>query len=196
MLNRSRNVQEIKKHVSDGEMLRTVFGGKGIVCLWDAVLNVSSERGPAEPRSMRRRRDRDRRHAILANGVREPAPGRPGRGKPTLPLAIFFAGKDAKAEFDMIHHAPDAVIANAVREPAPRRPSREKPTLPLEISIFAGKDATAEFDMIHHAPAVIGTLGDGGEDDDEEDDFPEGGYTMEEVAKHNKKGELAILTCR
>ena len=40
----------------------------------------------------------------------------------------------------------------------------------------AGKDATAEFDMIHHptwlkkyAPdAVIGTLGDGGEDDDDE----------------------------
>ena len=48
----------------------------------------SSERGPAEPRSMqsrsRRRRDRDRRHAILAthNGVREPAP----REKPNLPL--------------------------------------------------------------------------------------------------------------
>ena len=49
---------------------------------------VSSERGPAEPRSTqsrsRRRRDRDRRHAILAthNGVREPA----SRENPTLPL--------------------------------------------------------------------------------------------------------------
>ena len=94
----------------------------------------------------------------------------------------------------MIHHAPDGVIANGAREPASRRPGREKPTLPLAILIFAGKDATAEFDMIHHAPAVIGTLGDGGEDDDEEDDSSEGGYTMEEVAKHNKKGELAILT--
>ena len=111
---------------------------------------VSSERGPAEPRSIRRKRDRDRRHAILANGVREPAPRRPDSGKPTLPLAIL---------------------------------------------IFADKDATAEFDMISHAPAVIGTLGDGGEDDDdEEDDSSEGGYTMEEVAKHNKKGELAIMT--
>ena len=31
-------------------------------------------------------------------------------------------------------------------------------------------------------------LGYGGEDDDDEDDFSEGVYTMEEVAKHNKKG--------
>ena len=50
--------------------------------------------------------------------------------------------------------------------------------------------------MIHplnvekYAPdAVIGTLGDGRENaDDEEDDSSEEGYTMEEVAKHNKKG--------
>ena len=58
---------------------------------------------------------------------------------------------------------------------------------------FAGKDATAEFNMIHpsdvvekYAPdAVMGTLRDGGEDDSSE-----GGYTMEEVAKHNKKSDL------
>ena len=66
-----------------------------------------------------------------------------------------------------------------------------------QFCLLAGKDATAEFDMIHHAPAVIGKIGDGGEDDDdddEEDDSSEGGYAVEEVAKHNKKGELAILT--
>ena len=72
----------------------------------------------------------------------------------------------------------------------------------LAISTFAGKDATAEFDMIHppdvvekYAPdAVIGTLGDGGEDDDdEEDDSSEGGYTMEGVAKHNKKGDVCVV---
>ena len=75
---------------------------------------VSSERGPAEPRSTR---DRDRRHAILANGVRVPAPRCRWREMLTLPLAIVtFAGKDATAEFDMIHppdvekYAPDAVI--------------------------------------------------------------------------------------
>ena len=85
-------------------------------------------------------------------------------------------------------------LANGVREPAPRRPGRVKPTLPLAILIFAGKDATAEFDMIHYAPAVIGTHGDGGEDDDdEEDDTYEGGYTMEEVAKHNKKGDVRVV---
>ena len=51
---------------------------------------VSSERGPAEPRSTR---DRDRRHAILANGVRVPAPRCRWR---ELQLAILtFAGKDA-----------------------------------------------------------------------------------------------------
>ena len=45
---------------------------------------------------------------------------------------------------------------------------------------------------VQHGPdAVIGALGDGKEeDDDEEDDFSEGGYTMEEVAKHNKKGDV------
>ena len=66
----------------------------------------------------------------------------------------------------------------------------------------AGKDAAAEFDMIHppdvatkYAPdAVIGTLGDGGEDDDdEEDDSLEGAYIMEEVAKHNKKGDVWVF---
>ena len=61
----------------------------------------------------------------------------------------------------------------------------------MAILLFAGKDATTEF-VIHHTPdAVIGTLGDGGEDDDE--DSSEEGYTIE-VAKHNKKSELAILT--
>ena len=61
---------------------------------------------------------------------------------------------------------------------------------------FAGKDATAEFDMIHpldvvekYAPdAVIGTLGDSREDDDDEE-----GYIMEEVAKHNKKGDVWVV---
>ena len=56
------------------------------------------------------------------------------------------------------------------------------------------EDTNAEFDMNHppdviekYAPdAIIGTLGEGGEDDDEKGDSLEGGYTMEEVAKHNK----------
>ena len=66
----------------------------------------------------------------------------------------------------------------------------------------AGKDAAVEFDRIHppdvvkkYTPdAVIGTLGDGGEDDDdEEDDSSEGARTMEEVAKHNKKGDVWVV---
>ena len=72
----------------------------------------------------------------------------------------------------------------------------------LAILTTAGKDATVEFDMIHppdvakkYAPdAVIGTLGDGGEDDDdEEDDSSEGSYTVEEVAKDNKKGDVWVV---
>ena len=40
----------------------------------------------------------------------------------------------------------------------------------------------------------IGTLGDGGEDeDDEDDDSSEGGHTVEEVAKHNKKGDVWVV---
>ena len=75
------------------------------------------------------------------------------------------------------------------------------PLVAAELT-FAGNDATAEFDMIHPpevfekcAPdAVIGTLGEGGDDDDdEEDDSPERGYTMEEVAKHNKKGNVCVV---
>ena len=48
---------------------------------------------------------------------------------------------------------------------------------------------------VQHAPdCVIGTLGDGGEeDDDEADDSSEGGYTMDEVAKHNKKGDVWVV---
>ena len=55
----------------------------------------------------------------------------------------------------------------------------------------------AEFDMIHPpdvfekyvSDPVIGALGDGGEGDDEENVFSEGGCTMEEVAKYNKKDD-------
>ena len=70
------------------------------------------------------------------------------------------------------------------------------------ILTSAGKDASAEFDMIHppdvvekYAPdAVIGTLGDGGEDDDDEvDDSSEGAYTMEDFAKHYKKGDVWVF---
>ena len=59
---------------------------------------VSSERGPAEPRSMQLRSQRrsDRGHAIFAahNGVRETAP----RRKPTLPLcpSILSTFRDAR----------------------------------------------------------------------------------------------------
>merc|ERR1719384_2287806 len=72
----------------------------------------------------------------------------------------------------------------------------------LAILTFAGKDATAEFDMIHppdviekYAPdAVIGQIGGGdddGDDAEEEQDLPAGmsGYSKEEVAKHNTKGD-------
>ena len=59
----------------------------------------------------------------------------------------------------------------------------------------------AEFVMIHppdvvgkYAPdAVIGAFGDGGEGDDEEDDSSEGGCTMEEVAKYNKKDDVSVV---
>ena len=59
----------------------------------------------------------------------------------------------------------------------------------------------AEFDMIHpldvvekYAPdAFIKALGDGGEEDHEEDDSSEGGCTVEEVAKHNKKGDVWVV---
>ena len=75
------------------------------------------------------------------------------------------------------------------------------PTLSVAIWTLLGKDATAEFDVIHppdvekYAPdAVIGTFGDGREDDDdEEDDFSEGDYTMEEVAEHHKKGDAWVV---
>ena len=57
----------------------------------------------------------------------------------------------------------------------------------------------AEFD-IHppdvdekYAPdAVIGPLGDEGEEGDEEYVSSEGGYNMEEVAKHNKKDDVWV----
>merc|ERR1711907_544762 len=74
----------------------------------------------------------------------------------------------------------------------------------LAILTFAGKDATEEFNMIHppdvigkYAPdAVIEELGGGGGGDDDEDDDEdeddesedeggaEGGYSLDEVAKH------------
>ena len=59
----------------------------------------------------------------------------------------------------------------------------------------------AEFDMIHppdvvekYAPdPVIGALGDGGEGDDEENDFSEGGCTLEEVAKYSKEDDEWVV---
>merc|ERR1712217_74556 len=75
----------------------------------------------------------------------------------------------------------------------------EHPGGELAILTFAGKDATEEFNMIHppdvigkYAPdAVIGSLGGGCDEDDEDDDDDDedeggadGGYSMEEVAKH------------
>ena len=59
----------------------------------------------------------------------------------------------------------------------------------------------AEFDMIHppdvvekYAPdPVIGALGDGGEGDDEEDDFSGGGCTMEEVVKYTRKHDVWVV---
>ena len=59
----------------------------------------------------------------------------------------------------------------------------------------------AEFDLIHppdvvekYAPdAVIGALGDGGEEDDVDVDSSGGGDTMEEVTKHNKKGGVWVV---
>ena len=58
-----------------------------------------------------------------------------------------------------------------------------------------------EFDIIHppdvvekYAPdAVIGALGDGREGDDKEDDSSEGGCTVEEVAKYNKKDDVWVV---
>ena len=76
------------------------------------------------------------------------------------------------------------------------------PGCELAILTLAGKDATAKFDMIHppdvvekYAPdAVIGAPGDGGEEDDgETDDSSGGGCTMEEVATHNKKGDVWVV---
>ena len=67
----------------------------------------------------------------------------------------------------------------------------------LAILISAGKDATAEFDMIHptdvteddDAPdAIIGTLGAGDVDDDEEDDSVEGGYTFGRNGESHQEG--------
>ena len=44
--------QDHHRHQREGasfpQMLRTDFGGKGFIWLWDAVLMVSSERGPAD----------------------------------------------------------------------------------------------------------------------------------------------------
>ena len=59
----------------------------------------------------------------------------------------------------------------------------------------------AEFDIIHppdvvekYAPdIVVGAPGDGGEGDDEEDDSSESGYTMEEVARYNKKDDVWVV---
>ena len=74
----------------------------------------------------------------------------------------------------------------------------------MAILISAGKDATAEFDKIHpthmidddDAPdAIIGTLGAGDVDDDEEDDSAEGLYTLDEVANHTRKGETSGAPC-
>ena len=71
----------------------------------------------------------------------------------------------------------------------------------VAIPSFAGKDATAELDNIlpldaieKYAPdVVISALGEGGEVDDKQDDSSEGGYAMEEVAKHNKKGDVWVV---
>ena len=71
---------------------------------------------------------------------------------------------------------------------------------PREVAILTFA-ATAEFDIIlppdankKYVPhAVNGTPGEGGEDDDKQDDSSEGGCTMEEVAKHNKKGDVWVV---
>ena len=71
----------------------------------------------------------------------------------------------------------------------------------LTILTFAGKDAATELDIIHpsdvvekYAPdAIIGAFEDGGEEDDEENDSSEGGYTMEEAVKHNKKDDVWVV---
>merc|ERR1712012_1027758 len=82
---------------------------------------------------------------------------------------------------------------------------KDHPGGELAILTFAGKDATEEFNMIHppdvipkYAPdAIIGKLGDAGVGDEEEEEEEEGGgdggITLEEVAKHNTKGDCWVV---
>ena len=68
-------------------------------------------------------------------------------------------------------------------------PAGEVPIPSFEVDIILPLDAIEKYGP----DAVISTLGEGGEVDDKQDDSSEGGYAMEEVAKHNKKGDVWVV---